>query len=95
MAEDRYIRQDFPIKCRGRDANGNEVLSAPISAILGVSQFNGNETSIELSVICPYNTGGHGQRCCASHPETDKVGKGVMCPYSADIPYAFDSKNHQ
>lgn len=41
-------------------------------------------------VDCPYNTGGHGQRCKASHPHSDKFEEGVHCPYSFDLPYAFD-----
>lgn len=40
---------------------------------------------ISSIVKCKYNTGGHGQRCKASHPDTDKVGEGIICPYSFDI----------
>lgn len=48
--------------------------------------------TISSHVKCPYNTGGHGQRCKASHPEVDKVGDGVLCPYALDIPYYADGK---
>ena len=84
------IAYEFPIKCKGRDKNGNEVLEEPIGVIVNISRTT--DTSIESDVECPYNTGGHGQRCKASHPEVDKVGEGVRCPYSFDIPYAFEKK---
>jgi len=80
----------FTIPCYGRDFDGNPVLREPVMADVIVSQST--EHSISLNVKCVYNTGGHGQRCKASHPEVDKISEGVNCPYSADVPYALDRK---
>lgn len=91
MAIDGYIEVFFLILCYGRDFTGNNVLSLPVRAKVKVSQPYGNETDILLSVQCEFNTGGHGQRCKASHPGLDKVGDGVLCPYAIDIPYAMDN----
>jgi len=95
VAKDRSIIKVFPIRCLGRDASGNEVLSESVVVRVEVSQAKGDEKNISLSVQCPHNTGGHGQRCKASHPNTDKVGKGVGCPYSVDIPYALDIRKRK
>jgi hypothetical protein len=91
MAKDRYIETIFPIQCFGRNSEGEKVFRLPVQVEVKVSQSSGNETDIFVSVNkCQYNTGGHGQRCKASHPEIDKVGEGVLCPYAIDIPYATD-----
>lgn len=92
MAKNAYLEKVFPIKCRGRNALGEEVLPKPVSAKVKVYQSPGDEKNISLSVDCVHNTGGHGQRCKASHPGKDKVGEGVGCPYSADIPYALEKR---
>lgn len=91
MAKDKYIEQIFPIKCRGRDEARKEVLSEPVEVFVNVHQSPGVDTSISASVKCQYNTGGHGQRCKASHPYVDKKRNGVICPFSFDVPYIFDS----
>lgn len=80
----------FTVPCHGRDSNGNPVLNEPVEVDVNVSQSS--KWVISLDVKCPYNTGGHKQRCKASHPEVDKVGEGVSCVYSVDIPYALDQK---
>lgn len=80
----------FTIPCYGRDSDGNPALEKPVQAEVNVSQSS--LWTISLNVKCPHNTGGHGQRCKASHPEVDKVKKGVNCVYSVDIPYALDQK---
>jgi len=77
----------FQIKCQGRRAPGIVALEEPVSARLIIGQV-GN--TIDIRVKCKYNTGGHGQRCKASHPEADKVGEGVYCPYSLDVPFYHD-----
>ena len=92
MAKDTYLEMAFPIQCHGRDASRKEVLLEPVAVKVRVSQHHGDEKNISLDVECPHNTGGHGQRCKASHPNTDKVGEGVGCPYSVDIPYAIDAR---
>lgn len=92
MAKYAYLEMVFPIQCRGYDKAREEVLQKPVSAKVKVYQPPGDEKNISLSVDCVHNTGGHGQRCKASHLDKDKVGKGVGCPYSVDIPYVFDKK---
>ena len=92
MAKDAYLEKVFPVQCRGRGVSGKEVLAEPVAVKVKVSQARGDERNISLSVECPYNTGGHGQRCKASHPETDKINEDVACAYSIDIPYAIDAK---
>ena len=77
----------FNIKCFGRSRPGVECLEEPVDAKVKVRQVYEN---IHMDVECPHNTGGHGQRCCASHPGKDKVGDGVYCPYSIDVPYCND-----
>lgn len=92
MAQNEYIGITFPIKCRGRNALRGEVFPAnkAIEAKVVIYQPNGIDTSISSTVECPHNTGGHGQRCKASHLNKDKVGDGVICPFSFDIPSALD-----
>lgn len=97
MAIDKYIEQRFPIKCYGRDYLGNEVLKEPVSVEVKIYQSNGSEEVISSNVYCPFNTGGHGQRCKAFHPEIDKLIEGgkvfdAFCPYSFDLPYALEKK---
>ena len=87
-----YIEQRFPIRCKGRDENGNDVLEKAVNVVILVRKSPSSDT-ISTEVRCPYNTGGHGQRCKASHPRSDKVGDGVGCPYSLDIPYALENPN--
>jgi hypothetical protein len=91
MATDGYLEAIFPIQCRGRDSVRKEVLTEAVQVEICVSKSAGNNTSISLSVRkCPFNTGGHGQRCKASHPAVDKVGEGIFCAYAVDIPYTVD-----
>jgi len=89
----KYLERVFPIKCKGRDAWGREVLKKAIKVKVRISN-SCTETSISADVEdCPYNTGGHGQRCKASHPHIDKIGEeGIGCPYAFDIPYALEKK---
>jgi len=92
MSINKLIVQKFPITCRGRDMEGNKVLDTPAKFELKIYQ-GASETTITSDVSdCEYNTGGHGQRCKASHPNVDKIGKGILCPYSFDIPYALEKK---
>jgi len=88
---DNYVEQNYPIECNGRNAEGEKVCNVSINATIKIYKSPGSNT-ISSQVICPYITGGHGQRCKMSHPHSDKVGDGVNCPYSFDIPYAFDKK---
>ena len=82
-------KQIFPIKCKGRDYQGKEVLDEAVDVKVDIAQRPGTNMISSL-IECQYNTGAHGQRCKASHPEVDKVGEGVGCPYSFDIPYALE-----
>ena len=87
---DKYVKQTYPIKCKGRNEIGDEVLNNSTKVEIEIHKRPGSNT-ISSYVNCPYNTGGHGQRCKASHPHVDKVGEGVICPYSFDIPYALET----
>ncbi len=87
MAVDECVTQTYPIKCKGRDKSGNEVLSDAVSVEVEIYQRPGSNTILSI-VQCQYTAGGHGERCKASHPDVDKVWKGVGCPYSFYIPYA-------
>src|SRR3989344_7912872 len=91
MELNQYIEQTFPIQCKGRDSLGSEVFQEPVDVKVKIHKSPGSNM-ISSNVECPYNTGGHGQRCKASHPEIDKVGEGVGCPYSFDVPYALERK---
>src|SRR4030042_1413607 len=84
-----YIDAVFPIECKGRDANGKDVLKNPVKALVKIYKRQG---SSDLSSIleCQYNTGGPGHRCKASHPDVDKIGEGVICPYSLATPNTSD-----
>ncbi len=92
MAKDKDIREDFPIQCCGRDADGKEVLDEPLLVNLKVYQKAGSENGISISVEdCPHNTGGSSQRCKASYPlNQDKSDGGAFCPFSLDLPHASD-----
>ncbi len=92
MAKKMVIKQNFPIECYGRDEKGNEVLEEPVEIELEICQGAGTIKGISGDVKCEYNTGGHHQRCKASHPDVDKVGDGVTCPFSFDLPYASDTR---
>ena len=87
-----YRSQVFPILCKGRDTEGNECLEKAVQVELKVSQSPGTN-SISSQVTCPYNTGGHGQRCTAFDLGTvEKTGQGILCPYAFDIPYALERR---
>jgi hypothetical protein len=76
----------FSIDCFGVDAAGKDVLEEPLlSLIMQVSKRQDSDLVCVDLLDCPYNTGGHGQRCKASHPEVDKLGEGVSCPFSMDF----------
>lgn len=80
----------FEIQCTGRDINlvpSAQVLKEPVSVMVQVEKV-GN--SIYINVDCPHNTGSHGHRCKASHPDRDKVDRDTFCPYAVDLPYAMD-----
>ena len=85
MALDKCIEQIFPIKCCGRDNKGEYFLEKSVDVTLTICQRLGNEEIISSIVNCPYNAGGHGQRCIVSDSN-----KKVDCPYSFDIPYALE-----
>ena len=86
-----YVEQTYSIECKGRNEKGQEVLSSPVEVNVKILK-TAHSNDLSSLVECPYNTGSHGQRCKASHPYVDKVGDGVPCPYSFDIPYAFEKR---
>jgi len=84
------MSKTYVIRCRGRDDRSDEVLDDSVKARIIISKRR-RSNDISINVDCPYNTGSHGQRCKASHLNIDKIGEGVLCPYSVDLPYAFDN----
>ncbi len=86
----------FPIQCRGRDAEGREVLPNPVSVQVEVQGLEDRKT-IDLTVQgCPHTAGSHGQRCRASYPAgVEKAGDGIACAYAFGIPHtaAYPSSN--
>jgi hypothetical protein len=90
MTEYEVIQHVFPVECKGRNEYGREVLAEPEKVDVRVSKDPFSERLSIVPVDCKYNSGGHGQRCTASHPGIDKVGDGVLCPYSVDIPHVVD-----
>lgn len=89
MSGAKMENKNFHIMCKGRDASYKETLPKEIPVTVYV-RLREDQKTIAMSVDCPHNTGGHGQRCKASHPGVDKVGDGILCPYSADIPRVID-----
>ena len=79
----------FHVLCKGRNSARKELLAEAVRVDIH-ARLQENEKSIAMHVNCPHNTGGHGQRCKASHPGQDKVGEGVHCAYSLDLPHAMD-----
>ena len=66
MTIEEYIKQNYEIKCeKGEIEIKVKIYRKPGSSI------------ISSLVECPYNYGGHGQKCK----------KGKICGYSIDIPY--------
>ncbi|MAH03421.1 hypothetical protein CMI39_01395 [Candidatus Pacearchaeota archaeon] len=93
MTIDKFVTQNYPIECKGRDKLGNEVLDNPVNVEVEIHKSPGNNMISSDVGECVYNTGGHGERCKASHPNVDKVGEeSVGCPYSFDIPYVLEKK---
>lgn len=91
----KYIQKLVVLDCRGFDSGGLPVLDAPVSVTIDLHRSPGASTIGVGPKECPHNTGGHRQRCKASHPPgVDKVGEGVSCPFSFDYPYVkeFDSR---
>lgn len=86
MVIDKYVEQNFAIRCNGRDVNGNEVLTKSVEVELRIYQSQGSST-ISCSNNCPYNLGEHWQNCKALNKEELRGG---ICPYSFDIPHAID-----
>ena len=88
---DDFVEQVYPVLCQGRDRYGHKALEKPIEVSVKIQKSPGCSTISSL-VDCQYNTGGHGQRCKASHPGVDKKWGGINCPYSFDVPYALEKK---
>lgn len=86
-----YIERIVKVKCYGRTMIGEPVLVESVE--VDVRLYRSPNTDMCCCDVsgCPHNTGGHGQRCKASHPWTDKVGDGVLCPFAFDYPYVLAS----
>ena len=92
MAINEYVTQTYPVPCAGRNVFGDKVLNELINVEVEIRQKIGSNMISSIIKKCPYNTGAHGQLCKASHPDIDRIGEGVRCPYSFDVPYAFEIK---
>jgi hypothetical protein len=68
---------------------GEQVLDKPIEVEINLHR-RPDSGDCCCDVKCPHNTGGHGQRCMASHPWTEKEGDGVFCPFAFDYPYVLE-----
>jgi len=90
MAQDSFIDQYFPVRCKGRDREGKEVLDDPIRADVQIYQRNGDEQGISSYVSCKYNCGSHGEKCGSAG--IDNQG---YCPFSFDLPHALERKNEE
>ena len=86
----KYQEHVFYVKCGGRNAEGRSVLKQPICVKIKISRRVRSSMISSDANDCPYNCGGHGGRCKASHPDKEKVGNGITCPYSFDAPYCFE-----
>lgn len=85
-----YRESLVPIQCYGRGPNGRPTLGTPLPLTIKMHRSPGCQSVSVGPQNCPHNTGGHGQRCKASHPGHEKLGDGVDCPYSFDYPYATE-----
>jgi hypothetical protein len=84
----RYIERIVKLVCRGRTMVGESVLDEPVA--VEVKLYRSPDTDQCCCMVeCPHNTGGHRQRCKASHQWTDKLGEGVLCPFAFDYPYVL------
>jgi hypothetical protein len=82
-----YARHRFTFRCHGRDAEGNETLDEPVPVVLEFYQ-NPLKSSFTSQVQCQFVTGGHAQRCRASHQDYEdcnKHGQKVYCPYVTSL----------
>jgi hypothetical protein len=86
-----YIERIVKVKCYGRTLIGKPALTEPVEVDVRLYRSPDTDTCCCDVNGCPHNTGGHGQRCKASHQGTDKVGDGVLCPFAFDYPYALKS----
>ncbi len=77
--------------CKGRGFRGEEVLKQEQLVNINLHRSPGSTSVSVTPTDCPHNTGSHAQRCKAAHPETDKIGNGISCPYSFDYPYAQEN----
>lgn len=87
------MRDEIPhvtarVNCRGVDANGKPCFKTYIVVKVTLTVYH---CGWGASVDCPFNTGSHGQRCRASHPGRERLGKGVPCALvgSASAPGAM------
>lgn len=91
MSDPRYVQRLVVVQCRGYDDRGRPALEIPVSATIDIHRSPGCDSIGVGPKACPHNTGGHGQRCKASHPPgVDKVGEGVLCPFAFDWPYVTE-----
>lgn len=86
------ITRHVSIQCGGRDKNGNPVLDQPLDVRVILAKRPGSNSIAAGPKFCTHNTGGHGERCRASHPDKDWIGDVILCPYSFDFPQVHSHK---
>jgi hypothetical protein len=86
------LEKRVELTCKGRGFKSEEVLRDGVLVTIRLSKRLNSETISVGPENCLYNTGGHGQRCKAAHPDQDKVGDGVLCAFSFDYPYVLEFK---
>jgi len=89
MAIETHI---IPMTCFGRNSEGKNALSTAVNFNLVITRPPEDSQCVSISAeSCPHNTGSGKQRCKASYaPGIDKIGEGIICPYTLDIPYGVD-----
>ena len=80
--------KEVHIRCGGRGPTGVEVFSPQIDVTIEVSKKRGIDYVNVQPKNCCHSVDDHAQRCKASHPDQDRVGDGVLCPFSFDYPHA-------
>lgn len=77
---DDYVEHGFPIECRGRDEEGNGVLTSAINIRIKIYKRPGSSIISTDVSDCPFNYGPHGDHCSASGQEKS------LCPYAGNLP---------
>lgn len=90
-----YKRIRCQAQCKGVNAEGGPALETAILVNINIARKEPplveNLMITSVPVQCPHNTGSNKDRCKASHPEQNKIGEGIACPFSFDYPYVTEA----